>query len=177
MEPIDVGQLGSGVMEVRSDEPAAALGLGDDPMFPGPVSVDLKLRKVGSRVLVSGTIASRLKLKCSRCLEEFERPTNAEVALEYEEGLPAESREDVVRDEDPDLGHFEPPFLDPSDDLRQFLVLAAPAYPVCRENCRGLCPGCGTNLNSGACECRKSEKARPFEGLKTLLKKEQITDG
>ncbi len=177
MEPIDVGQLGPDLRKFHWDLPPASLGLSEEQAFQSPVVVDLALRKVESRVLVSGSIASRIKCKCSRCLEEFEQPVRSEVSLEYVEGPPPAVREDTVQDEDADVGYFEVPFVDPSDDLRQILLLASPAYPVCRRDCRGLCAVCGKNLNLEKCKCRSSDKVRPFEGLRTLLQKEQTKNG
>jgi uncharacterized protein len=50
--------------------------------------------------------------------------------------------------------------------VRQHLVLALPLAPRCRETCRGLCPQCGTNLNTGACSCDRREADPRLEPLR-----------
>jgi uncharacterized protein len=73
------------------------------------------------------------------------------VVVEYREGTPPHLREDVIRDDEPDASWYTPPLIDPAEDLRQILLVAMPDFPVCRADCRGLCPTCGANLNTAPC--------------------------
>jgi uncharacterized protein len=87
------------------------------------------------------------------------------MAVEYVEGPGPRRKEDVVTDDDADVGIFTPPYIDLRDDLRQVLLMALNPYPLCGPDCRGLCPSCGTNLNQGSCSCAKGgAESRPVDG-------------
>lgn len=111
----------------------------------GNLMVHVKLTNAGSRILVQGTAFPFVNMPCSRCGEIF--TYSAEVPL-YEEFLPPESPEleggmFIYVDEEVELDEM----------LRQNIISALPMQPVCREDCRGLCPSCGRNLNLSSCRC------------------------
>ena len=54
--------------------------------------------------------------------------------------------------------------------MRQLLVLNAPQRSLCRPDCRGICPQCGTNLNTGSCDCDKEDIDPRLAPLRNLLK-------
>lgn len=112
----------------------------------GPVAIELDFSIGSSRVLLSGQFAGRWKLECSRCLADFEAPYRG--VLEETYGL--------------DEGD-----IDAAEEIRQGLFLALPPKPLCRPDCRGLCPSCGKNLNEGPCGCRLGPPS-PFEKLKNI---------
>lgn len=60
---------------------------------------------------------------------------------------------------------IEDKWLDVNELVRQQLLLALPTRPLCRPQCRGLCPKCGTNLNQGDCGCRREAPERPLGRL------------
>lgn len=171
---VDVRQLSQDITKFHWDETAKVLGLDSESAYPKPVVVDVSVRKIEGRVIVEGRIASWARLVCSRCLDSFESPVEADVSVEYVEGPKAAVKEDVVNDDDVDVSYYTHPTVDLADDLRQLLLLASPAYPLCGETCKGLCPVCGENLNTSGCKCMAlegSETYRPFEGLGKLLRK------
>jgi len=171
MEILDIRLLGPAKKVFHWDEPADSVGLEGEPAFQHPVSIDVRVCLVGERVIVEGTLRSRVSLECSRCLEGFERPLEAEVALDYREGTEPEKDGETVRDDEVGVSRFTPPYIDMGEDLRQILLLEVPAYPVCRDDCRGLCPSCGANRNEGACGCGKTEGRGAFQELGEVLKK------
>ena len=177
MESIDVRQLGPQFTEFHWNEPAAALGLDAEPEFQFPVTIDVKARCIAKHVMVTGKMGSRVRLECRKCLQPFEKNIEAEVVLEFLEDPQVQEQEDAVAVENKDVNYYTAPFVDLSDDLRQILLIAAPAYPVCREDCRGLCPTCGADRNTATCGCQPSPKARPFEALGALLQKEREGHG
>ncbi|MEK7764775.1 MAG: DUF177 domain-containing protein [bacterium] len=150
-------------------EPAGALGLELEPPYRYPIAIDLSARRFGTRVVVTGRVGCRVRLECSRCLESFEGRVESDVVIECLEGIRPERREDEVRDDDADAVWYEAPFVDLTDELRQIVLVASPDYPVCREECRGLCSGCGANLNNDACACQGAGTAKPFEPLGAVL--------
>ena len=95
-------------------------------------SVELEFSVGGSRILMSGRLRGGWSLECARCLERFEAPIDSSFEEIFPQSLAS---------------------IDVSEELRQALVLAAPAKPLCRPDCKGLCPSCGRNLNEGPCGC------------------------
>jgi len=174
MDRLDVRLLGPEKKSFKWVEPAESVGLEAETAFRHPVSVDIKACRIDDRVLVEGTLKSRVDMTCSRCLESFETPLEAQAVIEYREGqAPVEEEGDVVHGEEVDVNWYTPPYIDMGDDFRQILLLEVPAYPVCREDCRGLCPACGANLNGGACGCREKEGQSAFQELGEALKKKR----
>ena len=72
--------------------------------------------------------------------------------------------------EDPDQYVFEASSIDLTDAIRDALTLELPLRVLCKEDCKGLCPKCGVNLNTGSCSCPKGTgKPNPFEALKSIV--------
>jgi len=174
MDRMDVRLLGSEKKSFSWVEPVDSVGLENEPAFQDPVSIEVKACRIDDRVLVDGTLKSRVVMTCSRCLESFSKPLEAPVAVEYREGqAPDGGKGETVPDDEVDVNWFEPPFIDMGDDFRQILLLEVPAYPVCREDCRGLCPSCGANLNGGACGCGNKGDRSALQELGDALNKKR----
>lgn len=122
----------SGLKVHETLEPQA---LGDPDLaaeLAGGLSADLEFSVGGSRILLTGQVRGRRRLECARCLEDYDAPF--EQTLDETFPLDAAS-------------------IDAEEEIRQSLFLSAPAKPLCRPDCRGLCPRCGRNLNEGPCNC------------------------
>ncbi len=103
-----------------------------------PIRLDLRLEAVVEGVLVSGELTTRLHGQCSRCLNEFFESTIFEVQeLVYYPGHEMEEDAYLVSDDTIDLEPL----------ARDAIVLKLPFSPLCDEDCAGLCPVCGLNLN------------------------------
>ena len=120
---------------------------------------------------------------CSRCLAAIARPLDARVRLflmpPQEEDAPQVFEE--IPDDDPDavdLYPLEGHLVDFSEILREQVDLALPMRAVCREDCRGLCSGCGADLNTETCRCRpaKDERFSPLVQLKDVLEQRKGAD-
>ena len=113
---------------------------GEHPRRRGqPVELDLRLESVTEGVYVSGTAQARLVGECARCLD----PLTDEIAVELGELF---AYPDSVTDETTDadeLPRVVDEHLDLEQTVRDALVLALPLAPLCRPDCRGLCPECG----------------------------------
>lgn len=118
----------------------------------------------GEGVALRGTLTVPLVETCSRCLTRVERDREIEIDLRFEPGLdrwdegPALYALDGNRDE-----------LDVGPALREELILALPDYPLCRPDCRGLCPRCGQDLNEGECDCAEETGDPRWEALRRQL--------
>jgi DUF177 domain-containing protein len=149
MLQIDLRELFQGPVETQAEvAPTDPMFAGLELALAGPVIVGGRLQATGEeRFYWHGTVRAVLTGECRRCLIPVAVPVSAEVgalftseadALEDPEayGLPAHATE-----------------IDLRPAVREELVLAAPRYVVCREDCRGLCPQCGKDLNAGPCGC------------------------
>jgi uncharacterized protein len=112
-------------------------------------------------------------LGCSRCLEPFALPLHLHFDLLYtprpEQVSAGESR---VDEEEFTVVHFDGGRIDLDALLAEQIYLGLPLKPLCREDCRGLCPRCGTNLNQGSCECPTGPEPDPrLSPLKALVER------
>lgn len=155
---------------VRRYEPSQFEGRGNDFRVVAPVDLRLKIYKDKNRFRLVGTMSTVVELTCSRCLEPFALPVDATFDVRY---LPqAENvRGETEEVEDEDLS--EAFYRDDAIDLRQLMeeqfYLALPMKPLCRPDCKGLCPQCGTNLNTATCDCEVRWEDPRLAGLKALI--------
>ncbi len=132
----------------------------DDPLWQGtgielalPLSVRARAEAAGGGVVrVSGTLATRARAQCRRCLKPLELEIAERFDLVFDPGA-SESEEDLA------LYRLDPGAdeLDLRDTVRERLILAVAEYPLCGDECRGLCPRCGADLNEEQCECATTE--------------------
>jgi uncharacterized protein len=105
-----------------------------------PVEFDLRMEAVVEGVLVSGTVTARLRADCGRCLD----PIHGIMTVEVQELFAyPDSTTDDTADAD-EVRRLVGDLLDLEPVVRDALVLALPLAPVCRDDCRGLCPTCGS---------------------------------
>jgi len=147
-----------------------------DLFFLEPVHIKLKLTNLGKEVLVKGSFKTKIQLVCSRCLKEFPYNLTTKVEETYLWNAPIQrviSSGDVIKLQEDDFKFIlekESLFLDPL--VEENIRLSLPVKPLCRPDCKGLCPVCGHDLNLGPCECSKEDKVDPrWEPLKKLLDK------
>jgi len=143
-------------------------GEGFRVVSPVTLGFDIDKQKIG-RYRLAGRVEGTLGLTCGRCLEPFTLPVDASFDLRYVprtentgEGEREVEEDDLTTafysDEHIDLGHL----------IAEQFHLALPMKPLCSENCLGLCPQCGTNLNTGTCNCRQTWEDLRLAGLKEL---------
>jgi len=138
----------------RTFQPEEVADEGDAYRIVAPVDLAFEINKDKDKFRLVGNVATELELPCSRCLEPFRLPIAAPFDLRY---LPASAvSTDVERevdDEDLETSYYRNDEIDLNEVLREQFYLALPMKPLCREDCRGLCAQCGTNLNTGTCDC------------------------
>lgn len=136
----------------------------------GPMKLHLKLTNAGSRILVEGTLRAPLVLECSRCAESFEYTLETDVEEHF---LPTGSDEATASPAGvlDGIFTFENDRVELDELLRQEIEAALPMQAVCSEDCRGLCGGCGANLNRDECRCGHEESDPRWAGLKAIQEK------
>lgn len=125
-------------------------------------------------VFVKGDLRLPTTATCSRCLAEFPLALRAEVDVVYmpasaareEEGESAGETEFTA--EDAAVSLYDGEKIDVTELLNEQLYLNAPQQPLCRPDCRGLCPSCGADLNANPCSCAPERMPSPFEKLRGL---------
>jgi uncharacterized protein len=114
--------------------------------------------RAGDEIRVAGSLNTSLELACSRCLEPARVTINKPFDLFFRQ------RDEEMFDEDEEIelteletktAFFTGTQLAISDILREQILLALPMKALCTIDCKGLCPQCGMNLNSGTCNCPK----------------------
>lgn len=132
---------------------------GDNIKVLSPIKVHVLIANNDRNLLATGKITALLMLNCSRCLEDFEYL----LETDFEEEL--SNKNDEV-----DAVHFEGDTVDLIDIVINNILLSLPMKVICSEECKGLCPHCGSNLNIKQCECSHEEFDPRFSVLKDLLK-------
>ena len=153
----------------RTFRPEEVQGEGDAYRIVASVALAFEIHKDKDKFRLVGNVTTELELPCSRCLEPFRLPVAAPFDLRY---LPATEvateAEREVGDEDLEISYYENDTIDLNGLLREQFYLALPMKPLCSDDCRGLCPQCGTNLNTGTCTCSavwEDPRLAPLKGL------------
>ena len=134
-----------------------------------PVSVNGKVRLAGAEVLVNGHIETRAQVECDRCLKQIELPVNADFDLqyvtgaEYESSATAELTEDVMS-----VSVFDGETIDVDEIVKEQILLAVPTRMLCQPDCKGICPVCGIDKNTGDCACETEDVDPRWAALKNL---------
>lgn len=143
-----------------------------------PVTAEVFLLPQEDGCLIRGTIRGVVAMPCNRCMEETLVVLNQSFD-EFEEypGLgetePEEEDSAGLLDECVVSMEGGAPFLDLAALLWEEFSLALPVKPLCRPDCRGLCPECGKNLNEGACGCSRDSGDPRLAALRQLKVKHQ----
>lgn len=119
-------------------------------------------------VRVRGQIQTSVELRCDRCLAPAPVPVNVEFAALF--GQPGEDPAGAkeLQDDELDFSVYEGDSIDLDEIVREQILLALPARQLCRDECKGLCPACGADLNAQSCECPAAEIDPRWAALKGL---------
>jgi uncharacterized protein len=140
--------------------PAADLGV-DDARITGDVAIDLTATSAVDSIAVHGTVVMPWRSQCRRCLAEAEGAALISVDEVYQDA----DRQTVALD---DAFPIEGDQIDLVPAVREYLLLELPDDVLCRDDCAGICPVCGTNLNTDSCSCDttvRDERWAALDGL------------
>lgn len=162
----DVGWW-SGV--VREDAPG-------DPTLDGVLAFDLRIHKMGEHLYLEGEARGAFEFACSRCLARYRHALREPFRIVLEpasgrvpsdpEGADALARTGVFLGDELDSGWYNGPEIDLTRYLQEIVALGLPVQPLCREECRGLCPQCGADRNTETCDCHEASSDSPFAVLR-----------
>lgn len=165
---INVSQLlKAPIGSIRDYEVDGIIGVaGNDSRVQGEV----RLIRTDRGILAKGELHTEVEVTCSRCLSPFSCHLKLNIEEEYFPIMDVVSGVSLPLPDEPsyfliDARHV----LDLTESMRQYALLAIPMKPICREDCAGLCPGCGHNLNEGSCNCLPQETNPHWAKLRKLV--------
>ena len=135
---INVKRIPPGGETLSGTDPASIMDLDEpDVHFEHEVEYEFHAQVQNNALLVTGRVSTPVKLRCSRCLRVSEQPLRVEQFVFHQE----------LHGED---------FVDLTANMREDIILELPQRALCTEDCKGLCPHCGKDLNRGPCRCKQS---------------------
>ncbi len=147
-----------------------AFATGDESFqVAGPVTLAFDIFKDKAQFRLVGRVRTVLELPCDRCLEPFTLPVDAAFDLRYQPHADNTGEgEREIEEDDLSTAFYDNQTIDLGQLMREQFYLSVPMKPLCREDCRGLCAICGTNLNRGACDCKREWEDPRLAALKAL---------
>ena len=137
-----------------------------DVDFPSPMKVSGEITNTAGYMRMTRTMSVDYGAQCARCLS----PVTGQFTLDLEKTVaPRNLLGDLDEDKLDEFAIIEDGFLDMDEQLREQLEMEFPMRFLCREDCKGLCPKCGKNLNEGECSCDHTEIDPRMEPLRKLL--------
>ena len=140
------------------------------------VKVQGTLESIGLEILCKGSLETGLSVTCTRCLSDFSFVVKSELKVQF---IPRNdniklAHEIELTELDVEQEFYEEGRVDLSSPARDLILLSLPQVILCRQDCKGLCPECGTNLNVNKCDCKNEGSYDPrlavLQQLKDKLK-------
>ena len=157
---VDLGSEATQVGGLKTDGRAEVL---HEHRGPKDIVADIRLR---------GKFSGKFEVPCARCVEPVEIPLAAEFDLIFRPAAAdAEATERSITAPETEIGYYLKDSLLLEDVLREQVLLSLPVRTLCKEDCKGLCPRCGANRNSQACQCEEGPSDPRWEALSGLRSK------
>jgi uncharacterized protein len=146
----------------------------DNVRQAGPLVWNAFAERAGVETRIAGSLKTTIELTCSRCLE----PARCEIVKPFD--LFFRQHDALMFDEDAEIeltekdtrtAFFTGTKLAIGDVLHEQVLLALPMKALCRVDCKGLCPTCGTNLNTSSCNCPKEQFSPHMDSLLELKRR------
>ena len=123
-------------------------------------------------IRLKGEVGTALELACARCLEPVVEQVERSFDLLYRPlGVDAGQKELSVTTTEAEVSYYQGEGLLLEDAVREQVLLALPLKVICREDCKGLCPHCGKNLNTEQCSCAEPVEDPRWSALKEIRNK------
>lgn len=158
--------------EVSGQPEGTREGIGDG------LEIELRAHRMGADLYLEGEVRGELSLECSRCLARYRPPVRERFRLVLEpagdrvpadpEGAAALARDGLYLSDELETGWYRGSEIELGAFFREVIALLFPVQPLCREDCRGLCPHCGIDRNLETCSCPETRRPSPFEALRGL---------
>jgi uncharacterized protein len=140
MIKISVRDITSQGLEIDQSIPKEGIGLSSEEAdIKSLLSVKARLEKVNNFIVADTRVKAEFGYMCARCLEELYSLEERSYKFDFEVSPEIE-------------------YIDLGEEIRQEIILANPPKVLCSKDCKGICPGCGANLNLETCKCQRSDQ-------------------
>jgi uncharacterized protein len=165
----------------------------DQEFKPGTLDLDAEFRQISSLhvrgraqlveehhhkkqiikdIRLNGELAAQLEIACARCLAPSPQEVQRNFDLLYRPlGVDAGREEMSVTGAEAEISYYQGEGLLLEDVVREQILLAVPIKAICRQDCKGLCPHCGANLNFATCSCAEPVEDSRWSALKEFRSK------
>jgi len=153
---------GSQIIEMTLTKSDLAIS-GDS--FIHPILASLNIYKSAHQTTVKGRMKTDVTLQCDRCLEfyDYDLDVTFQSVLSLMKSMDSKTDESIIqitsKTNEVDLSPF----------AHDALIIGLPMKKICSETCKGICSGCGINLNQGTCKCESTEVDDRWKPLENLL--------
>lgn len=160
----DISNLNEGLSVKDIDILPERVDLGQNSEFQQEIQLHFEINKVGHEIFVKTTFNTTTTLECDRCLTPFtfDIKQTIDLVLTHDKQIMDKEEEDIY------LITEGMTKVDITESIRQNLLLALPVKKICSDNCQGLCPQCGQNLNMNLCNCKHETIDPRWEALKQI---------
>ena len=175
---LDVKELEVHPLDFEEEFPPDVIALGDEARQRTPLNTSGHAEVVEEHhgkhqiikdIRLKGRLSTGIELQCARCLEPVPQEIKRDFELLYRPlGADAGRDELSVTDAEAEIGYYQGNGLLLEDVLREQVLLALPLKVTCREDCKGLCPQCGKNLNQEQCSCSTELEDPRWAALKEV---------
>ncbi len=156
----DIPETGLELDLTEEGSKIADMAGGLDFTITEPVTAHMEIMPAAGAYHVDGSLKATLRFECGRCTKPFDFHVDSGFSLFFmrarRNGADAEHNVELKRD-DLEVNYLEVPEIDTSELILAQLALESPVKPLCSEDCLGLCPTCGADLNEGACGCERHD--------------------
>ncbi|MDX1708277.1 MAG: DUF177 domain-containing protein [Desulfobacterales bacterium] len=141
--------------------------------FRETLKIRIRAFRIRELYEVEGRFKTQIRIGCSRCLKNFDAPLASDFALTYTREVPGlmdvlDQKEVELKLEEVGLMYFHGEEIHLQQGIQEQVVMAIPLQPLCAEDCKGLCPRCGSDLNQKDCGCAPETRSNKFAVLKNL---------
>ena len=160
----EIIEIPGGSVQFAQELDTALLDFPSVRAYTAPITAEGKVVNTAGILTLQGKLHAQMLCVCDRCGEVFDKPFHLDCEYLLATELEDEENDEILLLEDGtvDLGELS----------REVFILNMPTKLLCREDCRGLCPGCGVNLNYEVCRCKKEVDPR-LAKLAQLLEKSE----
>lgn len=163
---IPVYQLKDGIHKLEEVIKGGELHFYEEQFFPNDIYIQAVLSKFNENITLKVDLETKAKFECDRCLQEFDKIITGKFNMLFYTGSQdiGEDEDDVVIIKSDDKE------IDINDRIIESLVLSVPIKKLCSEDCKGICPHCGADLNHEPCKCPDTPVDPRWDNLRKLLK-------
>ena len=157
---IDLAALTQGHSRIGARAPATALDLPVE-IWPGDVEALLDVERSGDKVTLQGRVRAQARFECVRCLKSFDRTFDVPLTVFADRANRTKRAEEELLERDHEMRFHDGRKIDLREEAREAVLLEVPMAARCSEDCQGLCPRCGADLNQGPHDCPAPALTRP----------------